>query len=347
MVKNLYLRKLGFPISLLLAATVCIQIHASVYWEMVLGSSGLLFSLTIETVAIAFWIYSKMKKGLFIVVIAALASTLSFVAPALKNIDPVINEYQALSQKISMWEIKSEMLEASSLALKENWDRDMVRADKRPGWAPSIQQSRDLYFTSQEAVLEHMSYKPGTVDLIQSNIPIFSILLAIFVMQCGSVILARLIGDELKVINSKNSVINSNRDESAMQYQGIAGGYEFDESQVEEVELTALHETEADGIKANKLSLVSSNSFDTTDDLILYAAKEVRIYMDAKNYSNTELGRAISIAPRDLSLLLNHEKKLEDRKSDSKVRVVSEDKTKEILEKCGISVPNTGSKAIC
>jgi hypothetical protein len=305
------IKAIGFPVLLLIASTVCIQLHAYKYWEATMGH-GLLYSLTIEGVAIAFWIYSRLKPQFSIIAIAIIATLLSFTAPALNNIASILDEYKVTTQRIDVWDIQKERLMSDTDILRTNWETNLENSKTRGGWLDATAKARDLYQEKSDNLDNHLISKPSVLDILMNNIKLLTILISIAVLQFASVFLSRFIGDGVRALTA--SGWGSSDIESDIQ-QGAA------------------HQEKE---KVNGIRLAySSEGFDITT----YVSTELK-KLQAKDESLTsvKLAGIAGCFPRDISLLINHEEKLKQKQENAKVRIVSEAKAIDIAEKCGINI---------
>lgn len=315
-----YLKRLSFPVLLLVACTVCIQMHASVYWDQVMGEGGLLISLTLEGVAILFWVYSKVDKGnKGVWFVAVLATVLSVSAPALKNLGPLMDEYKEVTQKIDVWDLELSLIESSMEVAKSEFENNSENSTKYRGWLEATAEARKNYNAEKNAYTAHLNDKPSYLDILQNNLKVFTVLVMVLVLQMASVMLSRIIGGVISQLSQ--SSIGSSDDL----------GQDTDRGGDDAVDLT----------NGPKLSVVSNNHANY-EDLSSYISVEVKKYLEANSeITSAILAKKSNVDARDISLLINHEEKLKLKKSGNKIRVVSEAKAKQVAKACGITLPES------
>jgi hypothetical protein len=315
------IKAIGFPVVLLIASTLCIQLHAYKYWESTMGH-GLLYSLTIEGVAIAFWIYSRLKPQFSIIAIAIIATLLSFTAPALNNLTTIIDDYKVTTQRIDVWDIQKDRLISDTDILRENWETNLENSKTRGGWLTATALARDLYQEKSDNLDNHLISKPSILDILMNNIKLLTILISIGVLQFASVFLSRFIGDGVRAL--------------------AVSGWSLPDIEPDKLQGISHQEKERrDGIRLaySANDDVVSSMIPEGFDITAYVSTElIKLQAKDEDLTNVRLASIAGCVPRDISLLVNHEEKLRQKQENAKVRIVSEAKAIDIAEKCGIDI---------
>lgn len=310
------LKHITMPLILLIASTMCIQLHAYKYWEETMGH-GLLYSLTIEGVAIAFWIYTRLTDEKAVLAIAVFATVLSFTAPAMKNLIPIVNEFKVTIQKIDVWDLQKERLENDAELLMATWNTNRENSESRGGWLEATRDAQIAYQLKADELNSHLLSKPSILDIVMNNIQMMTILISIAVLQFASVFFSRFIGDGVR----KAFEVRISEDEDTNDL-----GETLDVESQKPVERMGLH-------------LAYSNQEEEID-VVTYVSRAIRDLQEKdKSLTNQKLAEPVpNCHPRDISLLINHEDKIKQRATNPKVRIVSENKARDIASIWGVDL---------
>lgn len=309
---------------LLAGVTVSIQYHSIFFWKELIGDSGVVWSITIELVAIFAWFCteSSNKNKLLIWIVAIGATLIALSGPAVRNMQPIVEEISKVDNLLQTFEDRLKAKDDLIADNRSNLEMARLNSKDRTGWKGSIDRGEENITKLILEKEEMLKNKPSYSSIVLSSVTVFLITLALIVFQLASVLISRHLAIAIKSIKSGNSAPSENTSHSTNK-QTQAKEAESDKPVVQLVRQAAESErtTKVVGIVEDDLT------HEEKADKIIEISNFIAKYKDDHNYSTIrDMAKAGKVNEKNLSLLINHSSNLVKKESNPNIRTISYDK---------------------
>lgn len=353
------LASITVPAVILLFVTICIQIPAAEFWKTFLRVDTLeaiLWSLTIEVVAIYAWANSKeLVNGKFVtaksfVLLGLITSTATIVSPAIKSLEPLIQEISKAQSQIASIDSQIRNINMSRELQIERYRQGAKNSENKAGWGRHIEDALEKNQISIEKIAFLEEQKPTISAIILSSSKALLMSLVLIAFQIASVLLAKSIGLKFAMLNKTEVEAPSNHSNHHFAMANSVDKMVVNEPMDNEIEVdhVALADT---GTNINQREIIvamdESNSIEQAevkgeyeipkeyfDSTVVQVASLIEKYKSDHHIgSYKELASKMQIDQKSISLIRTHERNLRTRSGSS--RFISEAKLKKVINHLG------------